>query len=273
VANGLVFFGLDQYREELLYSSVKGSNPFKDVRVREALWRAIDVETLKTKVMRGLAAPTGCMAIAEFACLAREAEQRPAFDLKRARKLMADAGYSEGFELTLDCPNDTLLNDVKLCTAVSAMLARIRVAVKLNVMPKSVFLPKINNHDTSFYLYGWGGPVTDAGGLLNGLVRSFDPITQRGGDNHARFIDLELDRLLDAAAVEMDREKRSRMIRDALQGIARERAAGATAEQHRARRLDRNRLKADRGEFIVFGHTTSVQSLGGLRGRLPGCGS
>jgi peptide/nickel transport system substrate-binding protein len=219
VENRLIFFGFDQARDELLYSNVKGRNPLKDVRVREAFYRAIDVEMLKSKVMHRQSAPTACMTMAAVGCLATELEARPGADIARARQLMADAGYAGGFELTLHCPNDRYVNDQSICLAVAPMLARIGVALKVDTRTKSLYFAKVLKHDTSFYLYGWGGNLTDAQFVLDPLLHSFDAKTQKGGDNNGGVYDPELDRLIDSAAVEMNTERRSALIRDALRRV------------------------------------------------------
>ena len=125
--NRLVFLGMDQARDELLHSNVKGRNPFKDVRVREAFARAIDADALKSVIMRGRAEPTGCMSMNPQTCLAPELRARAPADPARARKLLAEAGYPDGFEVRFDCPNDRYINDQALCVAMVGMLARVGV--------------------------------------------------------------------------------------------------------------------------------------------------
>jgi peptide/nickel transport system substrate-binding protein len=214
--NRVIFFGFDQLRDELLYSNVKGRNPFKDMRVREAFYRAVDAEMLKSTIMRGQSAPTGCMTTARIGCLAPELETRLPADPVRARKLLAEAGYPNGFELTLDCPNDRYVNDQPLCVAVAGMLGRIGVKVNVDARPKSIYFQKIQQRDTSFYMLGWGGGTTDAQIVLDPILHSPDERTQKGGDNHARHIDPELDRMIDAAGVEMNSERRGHLIAEVL---------------------------------------------------------
>lgn len=218
--NRLIFLGFDVFRDELPSSNIKGRNPLKDRRVREAFWRAIDVEALKKAIMRDQSFPTGCMAPSAHGCLAApELEARPPVDLAAAKRLMAEAGYAQGFDLTLDCPNDRYMNDQPICVALVGMLARIGVRLKVDARPKSLFFPKAQNHDTSFYLYGWGGGSTDPQIVLDPLVHSFDAQSQKGGDNNGRIADAELDRLIDAAAIEMDTTKRQRLLGDALRRV------------------------------------------------------
>ncbi len=125
-----IFLGMDQIRDELLYSNVKGKNPFKDVRVREAFFKAIDVELIKTRVMRGLATPSALMIAPQLFPLSKDF-MRPKLDPDGAKKLLAEAGYPDGFEVTMDCPNDRYVNDAAICQAVVGMLARIGVKVNL----------------------------------------------------------------------------------------------------------------------------------------------
>ena len=214
--NRVIFLGFDQYRDQLLYSNVKGKKPFKDVRVREAFFRAIDVEALRSRIMRGQSVPTACMTTAAIGCTATVLETHPPADIERARKLMAEAGYPQGFDVTLDCPNDRYVNDQAICVALVPMLAKIGVSLKVEARPKTLFFPKIDSRDTSFFMLGWGGGTTDAQIVLDPLVRGFDEKSQKGGDNNGRFDDVQLNRLIDAAAVEMNIEKRTRLIGDAL---------------------------------------------------------
>src|ERR1700739_3331008 len=100
-----IFLGMDQSRDELLYSNVKGKNPFKDIRVREAFYKAVDVDLIQKRVMRGLSTPSALMVGPPLFALSREFT-RPKFDPDGAKKLLTEAGYPSGFEVTMDCPND-----------------------------------------------------------------------------------------------------------------------------------------------------------------------
>ena len=125
--NRIVFIGMDQQRDELLYGSVKGKNPFKDVRVRQALYQAIDIETIKTKLMNDQSFPTGGLTPSPLGAYNDpEIEKRLPFDLAAAKKLMAEAGYPDGFEVTLDCPNNRYINDEEICIALAGMWAQHR---------------------------------------------------------------------------------------------------------------------------------------------------
>src|SRR5205085_8797342 len=110
-----IFLGMDQKRDELLYSNVKGKNPFKDKRVREAMQLAIDVNAIKSQVMRGLSIPTAVMFAPQVEGYPKELDKVKAPDRAKAKKLLADAGYPNGFEVTLDCPNNRYISDEKVC--------------------------------------------------------------------------------------------------------------------------------------------------------------
>jgi peptide/nickel transport system substrate-binding protein len=217
--NRVLFFVMDQFRDELLYASVKGRNPFKDARVREAFALAIDAEALKANTMRGQSVTTNCLATAAVGCLAPELEKRPAADAARARRLLAAAGYAQGFEITLDCPNDRYVNDQAICVAVAAMLGRTGVKVRVDARPKTIFFQKVERLDTSFYLLGWGGGTTDAQGLLDPVVHRSDPRTQKGGYNYGKVGDEQLDALIDAAGSEMNTQKRAQLIAEAQRRV------------------------------------------------------
>ena len=213
--NRVVFFGFDQSRDELLYSSVKGRNPFKDVRVRTAVYQAIDIEAIRTRIMRNASLPTGGITPSILASNP-DAEKRLPYDPARAKQLLAEAGYPNGFDVTLDCPNNRYINDEEICLAVAAMLARIGIQTKVTTMPRSTYFPKLEKFDTSMYMLGWGGAITDAQTMLSPVLRSPDPKTGNGSFNYGRYVNPKLDALIDAAAVEPNVEKRREIIRQAL---------------------------------------------------------
>jgi peptide/nickel transport system substrate-binding protein len=213
--NRVVFFGFDQSRDELLYSSVKGRNPFKDVRVRTAVYQAIDIEAIRSRIMRNAALPTGGITPSILASNP-DAEKRLPFDPARARQLLTEAGYPNGFDVTLDCPNNRYINDEEICLAVAAMLAKIGIQTRVSTMPRATYFPKLEKFDTSMYMLGWGGAITDAQTMLSPVLHSPDPKTGSGSFNYGRYVNPKLDALIDAAAVETDIEKRRDIIRQAI---------------------------------------------------------
>ena len=216
IENRVLFIGMDQARDELLYSGVKGRNPFKDLRVRQALYHAIDIETIRTRLMRGQAFPTGAVMPSPRGIYGdAELEKRLPHDPARARDLLAQAGYPQGFEVTLDCPNNRYVNDEELCTALAGMWAQVGVKVRVNAMPRATYFPKLQKLDTSMYLLGWGGSITDAETTLTPIFRS------RGaggvGDwNFGQVSNPKLDELAAASSREPDAKKREELIKAAV---------------------------------------------------------
>ena len=211
-----IFLGMDQKRDELLYSNIKGKNPFKDKRVRQAFYQAIDIETIKSKVMRGASTPTGEMIAPGVHGFVPELNKRLPYDVEAAKKGMADAGYAQGFEVRMNCPNDRYVNDSEICQAVAGMLARINVKVNLQADPKALYFPKILSRDTSFYLLGWTPSTIDAHDTLNSILGTPDNATGRGQFNLGAYSNPKVDELIDKIQSETNQPKRDAMIAEAM---------------------------------------------------------
>ncbi len=214
VENRIVFIGMDQARDELLYSNVKGKNPFKDLRVRQALYHAIDIDAINKTTMRGLSRPTGAL-LPSPKTSTPAIEARLPFDRDKAKKLLADAGYGNGFEVTLDCPNNRYVNDERICQALAAMWSQIGVATKVNAMPRANYFPKLEKTDTSLYMLGWGGASTDAIFTLQPVLSTYNG--KGDGDyNYGRYSNPKIDELTAKIKVDMNPEERLRFIHEAL---------------------------------------------------------
>ena len=211
--NRIIFIGMDQGRDELLYSSVKGKNPFKDQRIRQALYQAVDEESIKTKLMRGQAAPTGATMVSPLGTFNDPAlEKRLPFDPDAAKKLLTSAGYPDGFEFTLDCPNDRYVNDEEICKTLASMWSKIGMKVRVNAMPRSVYFAKLGKLDTSMYMLGWGGSVTDAETTFTPIYRTRGP-GGVGDFNYGQVNDPEMDELAAKSSKEPDTVKREALIK------------------------------------------------------------
>ena len=216
VENRVIFIGMDQARDELLYSSVKGKNPFKDKKVRQAMYQAIDIETIRTKLMRGQAFPTGGITPSPLGAFNDPAiEKRRPFDVAAATKLMAEAGYPQGFEVTLNCPNNRYVNDEKICQALAAMWAKINIKIKLDAQPRSTYFPRLDKLDTSLYMLGWGGAITDAETALTPVLRNRGA-SGVGDYNYGNYKNAKLDEAAAASSKEPDVAKREALIKQAL---------------------------------------------------------
>ena len=213
--NRVIFLVLDQGRDELKYSDVKGKNPLKDLRVRKALYHAIDIQAIRSQVMRGLSVPTGSMIPAPISMLPPLEPRLLPYDPAKAKALLAEAGYPKGFTLGLLCPNDRYVNDERICTALSAMFAKAGVKVDLVTMPRAQFFQHVDNYDYTLHLYGWGGAAIDPGFTLTPVIHGRDA-SDRGYYNSGRYKDEALDRLIEAIEVEIDPGKRRAMMLEAF---------------------------------------------------------
>nr|WP_232533104.1 MULTISPECIES: ABC transporter substrate-binding protein [Ramlibacter] len=211
-----IFLGMDQKRDELLYSSVKGKNPFKDKRVRQAFYQAIDVDGIQKTVMRGAAKPTALMVGPGVNGFVPELNKRLPFDADGAKKLLAEAGYPSGFEVTMNCPNDRYVNDARICQTVAANLARIGVKINLAAETKGTYFPKILRRDTSFYLLGWTPSTYDAHDALNALMACPDD-KGAGQFNLGAYCNPKVDQLIRTIQSEVNQPKRSAMIKEAFE--------------------------------------------------------
>jgi peptide/nickel transport system substrate-binding protein len=210
-----IFLGMDQKRDELLFSNVKGKNPFKDKRVRQAFYQAIDIETIKTRVMRGASLPTALMVGPGIRGFSVEQNKRLPYDVEAAKKLMAEAGYPSGFDVGMNCPNDRYVNDADICQAVAANLARIGVKVNLQTETKVTYFPKILRRDTSLYLLGWTPSTYDAHNALSSLIAT--PTDKGQGQfNLGSYSNPKVDELTLKIQSETDQAKRNAMIKEAF---------------------------------------------------------
>ena len=213
---GQQYLGFDQARAELQDSDVKGRNPFQDLRVRKALYHAINVPLIIDKVLRGQAQPTGAFLSPLVDGSPPELDKRLPYDPARARMLLGEAGYPNGFSVTLDCVNVAWRENV--CQAVAAMLTQVGVRTTLRSSPSNQFFRKLSQGTANFVEFGWTASP-DAWSSLNGLFRSFDR-SGLGSFNAGRYSNPKLDTLIDAIRVEPNLTRRRAMISTVLRMVA-----------------------------------------------------
>jgi peptide/nickel transport system substrate-binding protein len=182
--------------------------------VRRALYLAIDAEAIKTGLMQGHSAPAGLLWAPSVFGYTKEDDARPASDPQRAKQMLAAAGYPSGFGVTLDCPSDRYVNDVGICQAVAAQLARIGVRVGVNVLPFSQWVSRLRRLDTSFYLIGWAAPTFDALFTLQAIVHSRGDGAD-GSNNFGGYSNPAVDSIIDRLKSESDPKQRLQFIRAA----------------------------------------------------------
>ncbi len=209
-----IFLGMDQKRDELLYSNVKGKNPFKDKRVRQAFYQAIDIKGIKKTVMRGASNPSAQLVGPGINGFQPEMKRLP-YDVEAAKKLMAEAGYPNGFEVSMNCPNDRYVNDGRICQTVAANLSRINVKINLQAETKGTYFPKVLRRDTSFYMLGWTPATYDAHNAMNAIMRCVDD-KGAGQFNLGAYCNPKVDELTLKVQAETDKDKRNAYIKEAF---------------------------------------------------------
>ena len=200
-----IFLGMDQAADKLR-SGNTGDNPFKKKEVRQALYQAIDIEAIKKKVMRGLSEPAGIITFPGVTGYTKELDKRLPYDVDAAKKLLADAGYPDGFDVELRCPNDRYVNDEAICTAVVGMLGKIGVNVNLFAQTKSKHFKELKDNQGDFYMLGWGVPTLDSHYVFHYLYES------GASWNKVNFSDADVDAAIRVMEGEVDLDKRNAAI-------------------------------------------------------------
>ena len=212
---GQQYFTFDQWRDELEGSDVKGRNPFKDLRVRRAVYHAINIDLIAQKVLRGQATPTGAFLSPRVDGSLPELDKRLPYDPARAKALLAEAGYPNGFSVTLDCVNIAYRENV--CQAATAMLTQVGIRTTLRASATNQFFPRLSQGTSAFIEFGWT-PTTDAWATLNALFHTWSK-DGFGTFNAGRYSNPQLDVLIDNIRVEPDLTKRRAMTGVALRLI------------------------------------------------------
>jgi peptide/nickel transport system substrate-binding protein len=209
----VIFFGLN-WRPELLAQPGE-KNPLLDLRVRQALWHAIDLESIQRRIMRGKSRNIGILVAPPVPGYAADADKSLPFNPDLAKKLLADAGYAKGFKIGLACPNDRYIADEQICVAVGAMWSRIGIEVAPKTESRATYFPKVDRGETDIYMIGWATlPPMDAYSVLSALLASRKD--GFGGNNPNGLVHARLDELTRLSGVELDEGKRRAMLTEAL---------------------------------------------------------
>jgi len=211
----LIYLQMDQNRDKSPFiKSHNGKNPLKDIRVRRAIYYGIDEEAITKYIMRGFAVPASQFSpsavFGSDASIIRVKHHR-----EKAKQLLADAGYPDGFEIQLDAPNNRYVNDAEIAQAIATTLAKIGIRVNVNAIPKSRFFSKISRLDTSFFLIGWESSDGDSSSMLDACIHSFSQVKGFGRYNYGRFSNQKVDDLIEKSATVMDIPKRLNYMQEA----------------------------------------------------------
>jgi peptide/nickel transport system substrate-binding protein len=214
--NRTIFLGMDVKHDSLIHGDITGRNPFKDRRVRRALYLAIDPDAIRKGLMQGHSVPAALLWAPSVFGYSKEDDTRAAPDPQRAKQLLTEAGYPSGFGVTLDCTTGRYVNDIEICQAVASQLARIGVRVRVNALPFSGWVAKLRAFDTSFYLMGWAVPTFDALFTLQAIVHSRGHGAD-GSNNFGGYSNPDVDTLIDQVKSEADPAQRLLLIHKAAQ--------------------------------------------------------
>ena len=203
-----IFLGMDQAADKLR-SGNTGDNPFRKKEVRQALYQAIDIEAIKKKVMRGLSEPAGIITFPGVTGYTKALDKRLPYDVDAAKNLLAEAGYPNGFDVELRCPNDRYVNDEAICTAVVGMLGKIGVNVNLFAQTKSKHFKELKDNQGDFYMLGWGVPTLDSHYVFHYLYET------DASWNKVNFSNSDVDAAIRVMEGEVDLDKRNAAIANA----------------------------------------------------------
>lgn len=201
----------------LLHMNQERVEAFKDARVRQAFTYAINQEGIASRLMKGFATPAAQLSPEGYA--GHNPDLTPRYDLEKAKELMAEAGYEDGFSITMMAPNNRYVNDAKIAQAVAAMLAKINVRVDLKTLPKAQYWGEYDNRAADMMLIGWHADTEDSANFFQYLTECPNAETGAGQYNAGNYCNPELDKLLEQANLELDKDKRAEMLQQIEQGL------------------------------------------------------
>jgi len=221
ISNRVIYLHMDQFREDTPDITAKdGSkikNPLLDVRVRKALSKAISRDLIVERVMEGVAIPAGQLLPEGFFGVSTSLKPEP-YDPEGAKKMLAEAGYPDGFKMKVHGPNDRYLNDAKILEAVAQMFSRIGIETSVETMTKSVFFKRASSGgpdktpEFSFVLVGWGSGTGEASSPLKSLLATYDKSKGMGSSNRGRHSSAKMDTVLNEALSQVDDDKRAALL-------------------------------------------------------------
>lgn len=216
----IIFFHVDQFRDASPFVTDKAgkplaANPLKDPRVRRAISKAIDRDAIRDRLMEGLAIPSANLVPAPM--FGHNPALKPdAYDPEGARKLLAAAGYPDGFALTIHGPNNRYVNDDQILQAVATMLSRVGIQTRVEAMPMSVYLARARKLEFSFALLGWGASTGEASSPLRAHLVTYLPEKGWGEFAWGRYANQKVNALLDEALATIDDRRREKLIQEAV---------------------------------------------------------
>ena len=221
IADRLIYLHMDSDRDVSPYVTDREGkplpkNPLKDPRVRKAISKAINRNAIVDKVMEGEAVAAGQLLADGMFGTTRNLKVEP-YDVAGAKKLLAEAGYPDGFGLTIHSPNNRYVNDAKVAQAVAQMLTRIGIATKVEAMPSATYFPQATDLKFSFMLLGWSSGTGEASSPLKALLATYSRDKGFGTANRGRYSNPRVDALLEQALATVDDPKREALLQRATE--------------------------------------------------------
>ena len=212
----VMMYGFSQDKDSLVGGDGVDGNPFQDPLVRQAVAHAINVDAIRQTIMRGSAEPAAQLVSAAMRGYSEGLSERPAYDPERARELLAEAGYEDGFSFLLKCPNDRYINDESVCQATVSMLAQVGLDAQLDAIPVRNYWPELRADEYDMYFLGWSPGTFDAEHPFRFLVHT--PQENIGTWNFGGYSNPRVDELIPAIQSEIDEAARQEML-DEIAGI------------------------------------------------------
>jgi peptide/nickel transport system substrate-binding protein len=221
VSNRVIYLHIDSNRDKSPFVTDKAGkpmerNPLKDVRVRRAMSKAINRQAIVDRVMEGLAIPAGQL-LPDGMFGTSPAIKPDAYDPDGAKKLLAEAGYPDGFGLTIHSPNNRYVNDEQIAQAVAQMLTRVGIQTKVEAMPANIFFSRGSKLDFSFMLVGWGADTGEVSSPLKSLLATYSKEKGMGAANRGRYSNPKMDQVLAQALATVDDNKREKLLQQAVE--------------------------------------------------------
>jgi peptide/nickel transport system substrate-binding protein len=221
IADRLIYLHLDSDRDISPFVTDRegrplAKNPLKDARVRKAISKAINRAAIVDKVMEEQAVAAGQLLPDGMFGTTRLLKVE-AYDPEGAKKLLTEAGYPDGFGLTIHAPNNRYVNDAKIAQAVAQMLTRVGIVTKVEAIPSATFFPQATDLKFSFMLLGWGSGTGEASSSLKALLATYNRDKGLGTANRGRYSNPRVDALLEEALATVDDAKREALLQRATE--------------------------------------------------------
>ena len=219
ISHRVIYFNFDHLNRVSPFITAKDGkpldkNPLLDVRVRRAISKAINRPAIAERVMEGQAIPSGQL-VSEKLFGHNPALKAEVYDPEGAKKLLAEAGYPNGFNITIHGPSGRYVNDEKIVQAVAQMLSRVGIVAKVETAPMGPYSGRASKQEFSFHMVGWGASTGEASSPLRSLLATFNRDKGLGAVNWGRYSNTKVDYLIEQALQQVNDENRSIMLQRA----------------------------------------------------------